>query len=310
MADIYLMKIRVTYESHPVGPGAKPFGKKAAGPKERRLMFDYKLLIYATSAIAGIVYEIKLARTPISPQRISTVSVEKKLGKTRMHAGIHQTVVELIKTMEDDEVMQFMDVQDQVKNRRLACGEMISPCTCLTGIRITPVISVKAVIHIIEFPARISPLLGETTTDEFHIFVEKLMSDALLPSAKMNFNVMSARKRHSLYQELYWVTPSPRRTILSSKSEMRGVIGRIAVDPIEQHLGALLGQLRVLLEELKLFVVQVCEVADVRFEGAHALNRWTKREILEWIGKNWDASSETFTTIATNQRTLSGRSRG
>jgi cell shape-determining protein MreD len=41
-------------------------------------------------------------------------------------------------------------------------------------------------------PATISPLLGETTMDEFHFFVEKLMSDALLPFAKTDFNMMSA----------------------------------------------------------------------------------------------------------------------
>jgi hypothetical protein len=122
--------------------------------------------------------------------------------------------------------------------------------------------------------------------------------------------MMSARKRGSLYQEGHRVAPSSRCIILSSKSEMRAVIGRTAVDRIEQHFGALLGQPRVLSEELKLLVVQVCEAADVPFEGAHALNRSTKREVLEWIGENWDALGETFTTITANQRTESGRSYG
>jgi hypothetical protein len=44
-------------------------------------MFDDKLLVHATSTIAGIVYEIELVRTPISPQQISTVPVENKFGK-------------------------------------------------------------------------------------------------------------------------------------------------------------------------------------------------------------------------------------
>jgi hypothetical protein len=56
------------------------------------------------------VYEIKLGRTPISLQRISTVPMEKAFGKTRMHAGVHQTTVEPVKTMEDDEAMQFIYV--------------------------------------------------------------------------------------------------------------------------------------------------------------------------------------------------------
>jgi hypothetical protein len=310
MAYIYLMKIRVMYESRPVGPGVKPFWRKAAGPKDHRLMFEYQLLIHTTNTIAGIVYEIRLARMPTSLQQISTVPVEKKFGKTKIHAGVHKTVIVLIKTMKDDEAMQFIYAQDQVKNLRLTYGETLSPCTFLTGIGITPLIYVEAVIYIVEFPAMISPLLGETTTDKFHIFVEKLMSEVLSAFAKTNFNMTSARKRCSLYQELHGVAPSSCPIILSSKSKMRGVSGWTAIDAIEQHLGALLGQHWVLSEELKLLVVQACEAADVHFEGAHALNRSTKREVFEWIGENCDALGETFITIAAHQRTGSGRSRG
>jgi hypothetical protein len=67
---------------------------------------------------------------------------------------------------------------------------------------------------------------------------------------------------------------------------MKGVIGRIAVDPIKQHLVELLGWPRVLSEELKLLAVQAYEAADVPFEGAHALNRSTIRKVLEWIGED------------------------
>jgi hypothetical protein len=61
---------------------------------------------------------------------------------------------------------------------------------------------------------------------------------------------------------------------------------------------------------LKLLVVQTCETADVPFEGVHALNRSTKREIFEWIGENWDALGETFIIIAANQPIVSARSCG
>jgi hypothetical protein len=120
MTYIYLMKIKVAYESRPAGRRVKPFGRKAAGPKERGLMFEDKFLIHATNTILGIVYKIKRVRMPISLRRISTLLVAKKFGKTRPHAGVHQTVAEFIKMMEDDEAMQFISVQDTVKNRRLA----------------------------------------------------------------------------------------------------------------------------------------------------------------------------------------------
>jgi hypothetical protein len=67
---------------------------------------------------------------------------------------------------------------------------------------------------------------------------------------------------------------------------MKGVIGRTAVDPIQKHLGALLGRPRLLSEELKLLVAHVCGVANVPFDRAHALNRSTKRDVLEWVREN------------------------
>jgi hypothetical protein len=172
----------------------------------------------------------------------------------------------------------------EIKNRRVSYGETILPCLCLTGIGITPLIFAEAVLVIAEFPAPLSPRLGEVDVDHFHDFAEKLMSDALLPFAKTNFFMMSSRKRRSLSQELHGVTPSSRRVILSSKSELKGVVERKAVDPIEQHLAELLGGSRVLTEDLKLLVPQVCEVSGVAFEGKHTLKRATKREVLDWIG--------------------------
>jgi hypothetical protein len=162
MAYIELMKIRVTYESRPVGTGVKPFRRKAAGPKEHRPTFNHKLSTHATNTIAGIVCEIKLARTPISLQRISTVPVEKKSGETRMHGGAHQTVVELVRTMEDDKAMQFIDIQGQVKKCRVAPDETISFCACVTEIRIMPLMYVEAVIHIVEYERKRKDLLCTT----------------------------------------------------------------------------------------------------------------------------------------------------
>jgi hypothetical protein len=143
--------------------------------------------MHATNTITGIVYQVKKAIKSISFQRASTVPVEKEFGKIKMRAGVHQTAVELVKTMEADEAMQFIYVQDQIRNRRLAHGETVFSCSCLTGIGITLLIFVEAIIHIVEFPAVISPLLAHLQLDEFHRFAERLMSDALLPFVKTSF---------------------------------------------------------------------------------------------------------------------------
>jgi hypothetical protein len=112
------MQFMASYESSQTGPGVKLFGRKNDGLKVRRLLFDRKLVMHATNTIAGIVYEIKKATKPISLQRASTVPVGEKFGKIRMHAGVHQTVVELVKTME---LMKLCNVFIS-KTRSKTCG--------------------------------------------------------------------------------------------------------------------------------------------------------------------------------------------
>jgi hypothetical protein len=96
------MKILATYDTEPTGHGVKPFGRKNVESTDRRLLFDRKLLVYTTNSIIGIVYEIKRAKEPISLQRISTLPLEKTFSATRLHAGAHQTLDELVKTMDID----------------------------------------------------------------------------------------------------------------------------------------------------------------------------------------------------------------
>jgi hypothetical protein len=114
-------------------------------------------------------------------------------------------------------------------------------------------------------------VIGEVDTDHFYDVAEKLLSHALLPFAKTNVYMMSSRKPRSLSQELHGVTPSSRRIVPSSKSALKEVIRRRAIDPIEQHLAVLLRRTHVLTEELKLLVAQVCDVSNIPFEGGHSL---------------------------------------
>jgi hypothetical protein len=87
-----------------------------------------------------------------------------------------------------------------------------------------------------------------------------------------------------LYQEFHGVVSSSRQIILPSKSEMNAAIIHASHDPIEKHMGELLGRTRILSEDLKLLAVQVCDTTGVSFEGAHPLRLSTKREVLEWSG--------------------------
>jgi hypothetical protein len=60
-----------------------------------------------------------------------------------MHTGVRQTTVQIIKTMETDEVMNFIYTHQQVKNRRLADRETVTPCQNLAGLQLSPLILQK-----------------------------------------------------------------------------------------------------------------------------------------------------------------------
>jgi hypothetical protein len=117
------MKNLVTYDTEPTGHDVKPFGRKNAKSTDRRLLFDRKLLVHTRNSIVGIVYEIKRAKKAISLQRISTVPLEKKFRATQLHAGVHQTLGELVKTMDIDQGMKLVYVQEQIKIGGLHMGK-------------------------------------------------------------------------------------------------------------------------------------------------------------------------------------------
>jgi hypothetical protein len=254
IAYCYLMKCMITYCRLPSGRGIKAFGKKTDAPRDRRIMFDRKLLIHATNSIEGLYYEVATAKTDVSLQRASTVPVEKRFGKTRMHAGGHQDMSGIVKTLEIDEAVKFLYAQHEVKNRRLAYGETVTPGAGTMGLAITPLIFAESLLCHVGFPITLSPPVLEIGEIALHISVEKLMSDVLLPWGKTKFSRMSARKRRSLYQELHGVSASSQRVILSSKSQLRAAIDPPAINPFEEHPAKLVGRKRIPAEELRILV--------------------------------------------------------
>jgi hypothetical protein len=70
-------------------------------------MFDRKRLMYLTKTIAGIRNEIRTGSGEILLQKFATVPLEKLFDITRLHAKTHQTMTEILKTMEIDQAMGF-----------------------------------------------------------------------------------------------------------------------------------------------------------------------------------------------------------
>jgi hypothetical protein len=317
IAYCYLMTCLETYELRPCGPGMSAFGTKKQNRDERairRTLFDRDLLMHASNSIAAIVFEIRIAKGELSLQRISTVPLEKKFGVTRMHARTHQTLSAIVKTMAVDEAMKFVSAHQEIKKKRLAYGETVKGYPWNPNLDSPPVLFAEAVLWLVGFPCSMTYAYTrcelEGQDDALHSIVHGLVSDELTPFAKTDFSMMSSRRRRSLYQELKGVTPSARRMLISSKSQMGGVIsGGKVVHPIEQRLAELLGRRRLSLQDLKVLLTAVSAVAHVSViiedgEHRHSLNRATKRELLAWISAHWEEYHELVISMTANQRNL------
>jgi hypothetical protein len=197
--------------------------------------------------------------------------------------------------------------QVQVKNRRLAYGVIVQPCGQKHPFKRSPCFFADAFLILVGFPATVDPALRSASADAIHQYVEELMSDTLLPFAKTKLSAKSEKKLRTLYQELQGVAPSSRRIILSAKSQMRKVIGERATDPVEQHIAELLGKKRLLSDELKVLIGQVCAAEHIPFQGPRPLNRSTKRQMLDWVSSNWDNIGQFMTSMAANQRVIPSR---
>jgi hypothetical protein len=89
--------------------------------------------------------------------------------------------------MEADAVMKFVYAFIRVKNRRLAYGEFVDACRDLPDMKISPFLFTQAVFCVVGFPARITfavDRLGPPLEGKFCYFVERLMSEELVPFAK------------------------------------------------------------------------------------------------------------------------------
>jgi hypothetical protein len=166
-----------------------PFGKKEGTNITRRTLFDQKLFVHAINSIARILYEIRKVPvgTKMSLQLISTVSVKKKFGVTRMYARRYQTLSTIIKTMQIDEALKSVYANAHVKRRRLAYGEIVDTCPDLFDMDCSPFALAQAVLCVVGFPARMTFVvncLGPPPEDQVYHLVEKLMSDELMPFTK------------------------------------------------------------------------------------------------------------------------------
>jgi hypothetical protein len=69
---------------------------------------------------------------------------------------------------------------------------------------------------------------------------------------------------------------------------------------MEKELAEMFSRKRLLASELNPFGSQVCQEAQVDFQGPRSLNKSMEIESLGWAGQHWDPLSPALNRIATN----------
>jgi hypothetical protein len=303
-ADCDLMQCALACRDSILQSGMSMFGRRDAPDDARRGLFEKNWLMHATNTLEGIIYEIQQARKPISLQRITTVPLEKVFGITRLHAHTQQTMENGIRQMEMDQAMKLVYARREVKNRRLAYGQTVQPCSGRHPFQYEPILLAEALSAVVRFPIQREFAL-DRSDDSVH-YVDYLMSDAIQPFATIDLSAMSMERRRSLSQEFLGVGPSRRRILLTSKADTKKVIASRPSDPTARQLTELFGGKHIFSSELKLLVRQVCDEMKLEFRGSHSLERSTKSEILDWITEHWNQLSGTFRVMAINHPKQAG----
>jgi hypothetical protein len=126
-AYFYLLTYARAFEGDPEMAKELHFAGGKGTEESPRCMFDRKMLMHGINTINAVlcVMDDKEWNTKdMSLQRFGTVPVEKKFGRTRLHAGVHQTMSGIIGTMERDEEMGLQDA-DFTAAKRQAYGEIV-----------------------------------------------------------------------------------------------------------------------------------------------------------------------------------------
>jgi hypothetical protein len=217
-------------------------------------------------------------------KQVSQVPLEGLFGITHLHAGTHQTMTAILKTMEIDQAIGFVSAHDKAKNRRFSYRETIGRGEEKYVLQSEPVLLARAVSKLAGFPVANQFAFG-LGHDEGRC-VEYLLSDALSPFATANLGAISNKHRRSLYQELQGVAASSRRILLSSKSTVRNGLDAKASDPIEMHIADLFAKKLILGKELRMLIKEAGQAPADGVEPLPNLRRATKRMMLDWIGRN------------------------
>jgi hypothetical protein len=223
----------------------------------------------------------------ISLRRVSTSLLEKNFGVARMYAGVHQTMSEILKTMEIDHDVKFLSSQRDVKTRRFSYSETVRSYKYIFGICSNVCAQTQVFLGFLGIPALRPESILSMTDDKLHQTAGSLISDLPLSWATTNFTTMNSGKRRSFAQELDGACPSSRRLVITLKSVVRKARDNPVSNPIEEHLTGLLGKHAwILTAELKMLIGQVCETIHLLFEGPRPLGLCTKNRMFYWIEAN------------------------
>jgi hypothetical protein len=276
--------------------------KQSSSQKEdgsRRYLFDRKLLVHAINTIATLVHEIKIAKGPISLQRISTVPVEKLFGVTRLHAGTHQTLAGIMRTMEINQALKVMYVNEEVRKRHLAYGETVQVKQGEEPFAWPAKELAEAMLLFVRFPLRCFWLPPEAEPARMMTYFLR----ELIPTFTTT-KLPEPERVLSLWQATLGVAVSVRQVMLSAK-ERTGRAVRVArpKDDIELHIGHLLG-MNPTVPILRVIVDQVCEMTGVRFDSTKSLARSKRDEILAWMRAVWNDIRWAVDGFAAGQRRI------
>jgi hypothetical protein len=330
-AYFYLLSYARAFEEDSGKAKGKALYFRGGGANDSiRTMFDRKMLMHAINTINAIlcVMADDMWNThDLSLQRFGTVPVEKRFGRTRLHAGVHQTVSVIIRTMERDQQMQFQE-DNFIAAKRQAYGEIVyapklDPAmlaeerAVFLDESMAEAVACYILIRVGFHEANVEEHSILASAFDFDEYMVLLIGDCMGEKAPVN-------ECASLYKRMMGVTASARTVNMRAKSEMGRVVKPSKNEWVENNIRGMLeeddgkggkrkgkkirkDQLQFLLQEVEEFIrthQMSDEIEQLTYEEDTGMKimRSTRRDLMDWVARHWDYLGGAFNAVLGVQR--------
>jgi hypothetical protein len=315
-ADFYLLTYARALEENPAAAEELHFKNERLEQGSSRCMFDRNMVMHAINTINAVVVvleEKEWNTKDLWLQRFGTVPVEKLFGRTRLHAGTHQTISAIVRVMERDQELKFGTDEHFTPEKRKSYGEIVYAANLSDSL----LAKEQAVFQDESMSWSVALFIlwsvGFETTEKLRQDIlgriefdfEQFWRESVGECVHVGDDTHS--RGRSLWKMMMGVSASGRTVTMRAKSETGRAIAPRKHEWFEEHFKRLLNGKKILKDHLAWVVQEVETMAHVKGaykeETGRAICKSTRAQLMDWVEQRWSDVSSLIDAVLAAQDT-------